>query len=278
MSQGTVELRDAKRIRELTSDFLTRNEHFLAGSRLDAPLNEHRHGGGALMYAFGADHPAIESYIGSQQLVAPGFTLPSGFAYWSATSNGGPYGTFDGSTRALYISDAPWQEAVGNTLLVWHWTYLNTLAATSTISSKYDFGINARSWVLFYQAATAFRWFTNATGLGAGDVTLNSSYTVAANTWYFTAGFYQPSTLMRIYVGAATDPALTIDSLVAGVPASLHNGAAPLGIGTIFNTAPTLVNSMDGRIGRGGARIATPVTNIDAFVNQLFAETQSKYQ
>jgi len=83
---------------------------------------------------------------------------------------------------------------------------------------------------------------------------------------------------MRIYVALATDTALTITSLVAGIPANLFNGTAPLAIGARFNVAPTLAEPWSGLIGIGGARINVPAANIDAHVSRLFALTQAFYQ
>jgi hypothetical protein len=284
MPQGTVAIRDAEKVREYTADFVTRKEHFLSGSRLGAPLNENRHGGGALMYALSADHPAIESYIGSQQLTAPGFTIPgAGFTRWAATTNGGPYVHLNGTTQALYIADATWQEATTNNLLVWHIVNLQSApspGASMAIASKFDTNAGNRSWSLQITNAAGtlnFEWLCNPTGLGPANVVVTSSIAASTNTWYYVAGFFQASTLQRIFVGATTTNVPTPDSLVAGIPATLHNGSAPLGIGARFNTAPTLNQPWNGYIGIGGARIAIPSTNINAHVNQLFAEAQTKY-
>jgi len=227
------------------------------------------------MYGFMADHAATESYYGSQQLTAPNI----GFSDWAATANGGPYVNLDGATEALYVTDAAWQEATTDTLFVWHWCNPASLAATIAIASKYDTNGNNCSWLLHYATTANFRWLTNAGGVPAGNITVTSTYAaVAIDTWYFVAGYFQASTLMRIWVGAATDDELTVDSLVVAVPANVFNGSAPLGIGTAFNNAPVLLFPWNGLIGGDAGRISVPAASINGYAARLFHLTRYFYR
>lgn len=271
------QIRNPENVRLLSSDFITRREFFLDGARLSsAVLATHAAGGGNLMYGWMADscqnHGRGYLTAWTELNVAP--------ADYAASTNGGPYVNFDGATEALYINDAAWQEAGTEELFVWHWCNPAAVAAVMAVASKFDANGNNRSWALVYSnAVPGFIFYTDATGLLGGLVAVQSTYGAATvDTWYFVAGYWQASTLQRVYVGAATDDTLTIDSLAVGVPASVFNGSAPLAIGTLFNAAPVLSNVWDGLIGVGGARLNVPATNINAYAQRLFALTQRIYR
>lgn len=236
--------------------------------------------GGALMYAWSADRIALDSYNGSQLMTL----VNIGRDDFGQTTNGGPYMNLDGSTEALYIADAPWQETLTYTMFVWHWARTTTLDSIQNISSKYDVNGNNCSWRLSYDDTDGLRFGCNATGNMADNVWVNSSHAVAVNTWYFVGGYFNPSTLMRVFVGSATDASLTATSLTVGIPASLYDGTAPLAIGTAFNSSPTLLYPWSGLIGIGGARInvgvgtATSYPEINAYAARLFHMTRWFYQ
>lgn len=268
--------RDERAVDSLRPDFITRNEYFLSGARLvEAVLAEHRAGGGNLMYGWLADSP--QNYGRGYLTAWTGVNI--GPDDYGATANGGPYVDFDGATEAWYILDAVWQEAGTEELFGFHWAMPASPIASGTMTSKLDANANNYSWqvALISGAPAVFRWLCNATGVPAASVTLSSTLPIIAGTWYFIAYYWQASTLMRLFVGAAADDALTVDSLTIGVPASLFNGTAPLAIGTAFNVAPTLWVPFKGRIGVGNARLNTPAANVDAYAAWLFAETRLKY-
>jgi len=238
--------------------------------------------GGAMLYGWLADRLALDTIIGSQQ--ATGVMV--WFDDFAAEVNGGPYVDLDGATECIYIADAAWQETgQEDSLFVWHWCNAASMAATATICSKYDTNGNNCSWRMIYnQPAGAFQFVANATGNPANDVPVSVTYTEAVDTWYFVAGFWKASTLLRAWVGAATDAALTVGSLAVGVPATLFDGTAPLCIGSSFNNAPTLLDPWNGLIGVGGARVDTPAgtaasyPEITAFASRLFHLTRFFYQ
>lgn len=197
-------------------------------------------------------------------------------ADYFATTYGGPYVNLDGATEYLSIADAAWQEGGADELFVWHWVNGQTLAgADRVICSKYNTAVN-QSWRLYWNnAAGAFRFSTSA--VGNADTEVTSTYAETTGTWYFVAGYFQPGTLMRICVGAATDTDLTIDSLAAGIPANLFNGNAALAIGCSY-AAGVAASWWNGFIGVGGAQFNVPATNINAYARRLFGLTQKIYQ
>jgi len=199
-------------------------------------------------------------------------------AEYFATVSGGPYVLLDGVNDHLFATDAAWQEPGANTFLVWAWCYATRFGATDMpIVSKYDTAA-LRSWMLYWRQATGtLSWLCNQTGAGgAADVVLDSAYAEADSIWYFVAGYFQPSTLMRIYVGASTDAALTITSLAAGVPASLFDGNVLFGIGVNFNAGAPLT-LWDGRTGILCGRCNVPAATIDSHVTRLFQITRRIY-
>lgn len=267
-----IQRQNEEQIKLLGTRLLPRREYLEYGTNLNAGYRQHLQGGGALIYDFGADRPAMPTFNGDTAATYAGLS----FSSFQATSRGGPYTIFDGQSSVIYYPDAAWQEAGTENLFVWHWCNTNTLAASQAISSKYDSNGNNASWALIYSnTSAAFRFVTNQTG--AANVGVNSTIAEAVDTWYFAAGFWQASTLQRIFVGAATDSSLTIDSLAVGVPASLFNGTAPLCIGSEFNAAPTLLNPWSGYIGVGGLRFAVPATNINGYASRIFHQTKYYY-
>jgi hypothetical protein len=277
----TIQKRNAQLVGNLTPDFTRRSDFDQNGSRLLSDVfATHREGGGPLIYGFDAQKPGIETYIGSLQWTTAGIT----FSSWEATTNGGPYGVFNGQSSVLYRNDASWQEVsdatlgTDETLLVWHWTYTNTLASTQAASSKWDNNGDNRSWLLQLSSTPDFKFRTSDLGTAASIVDVTSTTTPVADTWYFVAGYWQASTLLRIFVGLATDGSLQIDSNAASIPASLYDGSAPLAIGAAFNNAPALIIPWSGNIGPGTLRFGVPAAAINGYVSRLFHQTRWFYQ
>lgn len=245
---------------------------------LSAVMHQHRDGGGALIYDFGAQRPVIESYIGSQQLTALSVT----FENWEATDRGGPYVELDGTNDALYIADASWQEVsdgtlgTDETLFVWHWVNTDDETTTQAFSSKWDFNGDNRSWTIKGNGGAFWKIAVSGVGTSGGAITQASS-TQLATGWHFVAGYWQASTLLRIFVAAASDTSLQIDSNTTSIPASLYDGSAPLAIGTRFNSSPTLDIPWDGKVGRGQLRFGVPATDINDYVDRLFQSTKFFY-
>jgi len=161
-------------------------------------------------------------------------------------------------------------------LLVWGWCYATTYAGTATIAAKFDTTADWRSWRLWYQLGIAdFTFSVSATGLAGSAVDADSTYGgPVIDTWYFVAGYFEPSTTLNVYVGANTDASLVVDKVVAAVPAGAYNGGAALTIGAQGN--PSIY--WPGRIGIVGARVNVPSVAIDDHVNMLFQMTKERYE
>jgi len=261
-------------------DLLTRKEFYSDGARLaSAILATHR----AFDGTQGAGGNLIEGWLAdSRQVFGTGCVSVwtennMAFSNYEATTNGGPYATFDGTNEYLSIADAAWQEAGTEEIFTWRWCYSGDLGANGAIIAKHNTALNNRSWLLHYDNATnRFRWITNAGGGALGDVALAANIfgAPAINTWYFVAGYFQASTLMRIWVGRSIDDTLTLDSLAVGVPASVFNGNAALTVGA----TGTPGQYWKGNIGIGHTRFNVPATNINAYATRLFHLTRWFYQ
>lgn len=268
-----IQRQNEEQIKLLGARLLPRREYLEYGTNLNAGYRQHLEGGGALIYDFGADRPAMPTFNGDIAATYAGLT----FSSFQSTARGGPYTIFDGQSSVIYYPDATWQESGTENLFTWHWCNTNDNSTTQDICGKWDVNSN-RSWILELLGGGSFRLITNATGLAPVSVTISSTISVNNDTWYFVAGFWQASTLQRIFAGSASDQSLTVDSLAAGVSVSLYNGTAPLAIGSGFNNAPTLVNPWSGYIGIGALRFATPATNINGYASRIFHETKYYYQ
>lgn len=277
-----AQTRNDDRTRELAADFLRREEFYQDGARiLNAAQTLHRNGGGHLRWCWLAD----------SQYIPNGWGGGNSFDDWNvgesyaATANGGPYGMFNNGNW-LQKEHAAWQQVCyyqdDIPFLVWHWCIAEDLnpMGNHTITSKYQKLNDNRAWVLWWDAvAGAFQFVINDNGAAPNDVAVTSSYAETTGVWYFVAGYAIPGTLLRIYVGAADDTALTPDSVVAGVPGVIWEAAdAPLAIGCSFGNAGNTENFWDMFIGIGAARTNVPSAEIDMHVTRLFQATKWFYQ
>jgi hypothetical protein len=242
-----------------------------SGWQLVSSFDMHRHGGGRLMWQFDGQSVHVGSY---NTIWAETNILQEN--YESCEVGGGPYVRLNGTDEYLTIADAAWQETGGEEFLVWAWVYA-TSAQDGTIVSKWDANAgNLRSWRLLWDATPSLSLIVNQTGVGGAGVSVTSSETLVAETWYFCAGYYEPNSVMNVYVGANTDAALTKDTLAVGIPASTFDGAAALSIG-VMTAAAGLDNYWAGEIGIVQGRANVPVGDIDEHVNMLFQSTLPFY-
>ena len=269
--------RNAELVTNLVQDFPTRNEFYQSGARLsDVMMWLNRDGGGALMWAF--DGQSGAGYGGMSGAI---WTQFAAFDYskYAAMTHGGPYITLDGAADYLHIADQAWQESTTNNFLVWFWVYPTDIASGGTIAAKWDIlGVaNKRSWRLYLTTASVFGFQCNPTGGAGAGLALASTLALTVNTWYFVAGYLQPSTLQAIGVAAATDATLTYTSTATSVPNGVFNGTSALYLGVLMD-AGGLANYWDGRIGIGLARANVPATHIQGHMARLFQATKWFYQ
>jgi hypothetical protein len=258
-------------------EFVRRNEFHHDGARLaDVMAWANRGAGGALMWGFTAQSTQnLGAGGGSPYNVVGGID----FSNYSATANGGPYATLDGIGEYYWRSDASWQESGTLNFLVWFWTYSTDLTSGGMIAAKWDVfgGANDRSWRIYLTTNDVFGFDCNPTGLAAAELTVESTLALSANTWYFVAGFLQPSTLQSLGVAAADDTVLTYTAATTGVPNGVHDGASALYIGAMRD-AGAVSNFWAGRMGVGLARANVPATNIRSHAARIFSATRWFYQ
>lgn len=272
----------------LEADYTAWYDTYYGGSKLRGlqGMNRARDGiigaGGSVVYAWDAQSRQGFGNAAGQLFTSLGFN----YGVWGPTVWGGPYAGF--ATAALYMADATWQETTTYGFFVWHWCYTTTLAVGQTICGKWDTNGNHRSWRLWLnEPGGNFELSVDPLGTGVGTGTIQSTYaTLAPDTWYFIAGWFLPSTEMRIYVGAYGDDMLTVDSLAAAVPAQAFDGTAPLTIGSSWNNAGALtqLNPWVGMIGTGMQRAYTQggqaplYLGINAHATRLFQDSNGLYR
>ena len=267
----TKQKRNAELIANLKPDFTTRGEFYHAPARLnDALYWPTRFAGGFRKFTWQATNSSIETSSSDQNLT----NVNTAADDFGATDHGAPWIDLDGATEYVWHADAFWQEVFGYSFFIWTWVQPSAVVATYNIVSKYEAATDERSWFLAHTGA-GYRWTCNATGVVGGNVNLVSTYGASvAGTWYFVAAYFQPSTLMRIFVGNPTDTSLTIDSLGVGVPASCVNLTAPFVIGADGDFG----NFWPGKISNIGAWGNMPATYIDFHALTLFHNTRWFYQ
>jgi len=274
-----VQKRNPDAVGLLSADLLSADEFNYSGIHiLTIARSMHRDGGGRLMLGWLGDNGMLYTPGGS--VVMNEISVAD--ANYAATINGGPYVALDGANDFLILNDAAWQEPGANTFLVWTWFRFSAVMANFQICvGKYDGGVNC-SWMLYWHnVSQLFAFLTNQTGNFANNVIVQTTHTVAPNTWYFAAGYFQPSTLMRIYVGEPNDAALTIDSLAVGIPASCFNGVADLCIGGVWFGGIWPAGwpgwFWNGRLGLIHARTNVPAATVDSYVTRAFHLTRRLY-
>jgi hypothetical protein len=181
--------------------------------------------------------------------------------------------TLDGTNDYLTITDPAWGEMGAEECLVWCWCYVTDLTATRVALAKDTGAAGGREWSLVYNlGATDFRF--QVSGDGTAMTVVDTSLTEAINTWYFIVGYYQPSTLLRIYVGDADDATLTIDSNTTSIPASVATAGTPnLTIGAFSGGG----SPWPGRMAAAAMRANVPAANIDSMVDRVFQLTRRFY-
>lgn len=249
---------------------------FTETSSFGATLLPSQYGGGQLVDAFMAN--SLQNYGAGAAAGAHWSGTNIAAADYGVTANGAVYVDLDGSTEYISIADATWQEPASEEFFTWQWVRTTTVASTQTIKSKYLEAGDQRGWDLWFDSATGYFAFTaNAVGALVNDVSVTSTLTVAVDTWYFVAAYFEPSTLLRIFVGAPTAGSLTVTSVTASVPASIYNGTADLCIGAALSAAATPTAMWSGRISNGASWKNIANTYINNYANRIFKLTRRFY-
>lgn len=262
-------LADAQTLVPLTCDW------FIETSLRSALYLPNRYGGGRRRWAWDACSGIIDTcFTGATLLTEANIDNTD----YGVTTYGAPAVSLDGTTEYYTIADSAWQETGSGNFFVSCWARFDAFAGAMGIVSKVDTGSDLRSWMLYYTgAAGSFSWLVNSTGLAAANITVSSSVAEVVDTWYYIAGFYQPSTLIRIFVGAASDTSLTIDSNAVSVPASLFDGAAAFGIGCYHNTG-TATAFLDGYVSQASAWGNVAAANVNNFADRQFQLSRRFFQ
>jgi len=241
-------------------------------SLLDALYLSTLNGGGARAWVWDASSELIITSLGATAMTAT-LLVPGDF---DIASNGGPYMDFNGVSTTLSLADASMPNIGASNFLVWVWAKADTLAtANKTIVGKVNTYGDQRSWSIYYNVTTGKFGFSMS-GDGVTTYSVESSYSESTGVWYFLAGYHEATTQIRVYVGAAADADLTVDSNTTTIPTTIYDSTAAFTLGhRVTNT--TADQYFDGCIGVCGGWRGVPSTNIDACVGLLFDRTKPFY-
>uniref|UniRef100_A0A6M3KPI7 Putative lectin/glucanase superfamily protein n=1 Tax=viral metagenome TaxID=1070528 RepID=A0A6M3KPI7_9ZZZZ len=247
---------------------------WLIPSLLEAMHLTSKDGGGVRMFNWEAVWPLMLTWYGPATLL----TLATGPENYGVTSTGGPYCDFDSSVPDGYkVDDDYWQHPKDRTFLLWAWVNADDLSADRTVVSKWNIGNNNRNWALLYDdTAGGFAFRVNSTGLAAQDIQVASTYSESTGTWYFVAGWYDPSTRLSIYIGEASDSSLTVTHNTTSIPASIDEGIADFSLASSSSLSGA-EDIWDGKIGCMSAWLAAPSATITDFVELIFQRTKQFY-
>lgn len=151
----------------------------------------------------------------------------AGAPAFGVMTNGGMYGTFNGSTTYYYRADEAGLDITGNlTLMAW------VSCADSTeqvIASKAN--TNQISYQIHTTNDNYFQVLVSSNGATVTRATANMKYT--AGEWYFVAGVYEASTSLKIHWGPANSSSAAggLVTNTTSIPAAIHSGTAQFRIG-----------------------------------------------
>jgi len=148
----------------------------------------------------------------------------NGGVFSSTYNNNIAYMDFDGANDYLSRADEAGLDITG-ALCLGGWFWLDALATTRLLASKWNNVGNQRAYQMYWDSGTG-AFACNVSGDGVGNVGVNSAVSVSASTWYFVVMRYTPSIELAIFVNMikATN--------VTSIPASLFNSNQIFAIGT----------------------------------------------
>lgn len=171
-----------------------------------------------------------------------------------------PYAALDGATQFFSRADeAGLDLSAGFT--AGGWFYCDAVAA-QTVLSKYATAGNQRCWRIDLLATGAAQLAVSEDGI-ASVLIASAADAVAAETWTYLAGRFEPSVEMSIWVGAEKT------ARVAGVPASAFKVTAPFMVGGV-NAAASLA-------GRAALVWLSAAPLPDAVIKNVYHQTRAMF-
>ena len=248
---NTVQRRNAEMVDLLKADFAGRDEpNVAAGNALSTMLLLPELRG---LWAFGSVNESGQVLDHSGQ----GRTLSNTGAVARAAAGLVPYAVFSG---ANYLSRA--DEAgldITGALTFGGWFYATAIGVDQTVLSKWTFTTPQRAYRINILAGGQGNAYVSSDGTALTQVT--STAVLAAQTWYFMAGRFTPSTELAVFLN---DEKTTN---TVGIPAAIFNSSAAFMIGGV-NAAASLT-------GRAALCFACAAALSDAVVNNLYMQTRA---
>jgi len=144
-----------------------------------------------------------------------------------------PYAQFDkaGSAYAFHadsaafdiIGNESWTDSTSWGLTMGGWWQVNNLGVVSEVlMAKFLQAGNQKAYRLQVTSAGEILQFTLSDD-GSTNLSFGSTFAPTANTWFYAAVWWKPSSVMRIYYGLATDNDLVSEEKTSSVPATLHD-------------------------------------------------------
>lgn len=230
----TAQIRNAPNVALLAADFQARYEPQFAlaiteslhcqleGLRAYWPMGANTVVGGDVFakdVACGFDIELINAPLFSRYNLAP---------YMDFTAASSQYLEHVNNAQFQIIGNETYIANPGLTFGGWFWCDAHSMGARVGFISKYNEPGVLRCYVL-YKSATDFPMLRISTD-GATNVTVTHTTVMAVNTWYHVVGRYTPSAELAIFLNNVKI------TNVAGIPATLYNGAVSLLIGDILAT------------------------------------------
>jgi len=237
-----------------------------------------KYGGGVRRWAWDACSHRLNS--GSGWDILSGYstdaTTPSN---WKVNTWGAPYVEFNGTDMDLRCtSEQSWMDIGAYSYMVWVWVRADTLATTHrVILGKWDaIRVNRRSYLLYWDVTQGKLGFSISSN-GTDEIAAFSSISETTGVWYFIAGTYNPSTSVRIYVGAASSGSLTMTENTTGIPSSVYDSMSNLMWGGANESESYSTWFWDGQISVCAAYQACPASTAGDYLDLIFRQTKQFY-
>jgi len=196
------------------------------------------------------------------------------------SGQGQPNVIFNGTNEWFSINDvANWDilgtetsiTTAGRGLTMGAWVRFDaTASASEYVLSKRQEANTEISYALQRNSSGYANFLVSSDGAGTGSVSIGSSPdAIAATTWTFVCGRFEPSTEMKLWVNDTTY------STTTSIPASIYSGAADLFMAGRDDSATPGQDLLDGRIGM--AWICASMLD-DYYIYRFYEVTRYIYQ
>ncbi len=181
-----------------------------------------------------------------------------------------PYGILNGSSQFFNTADEAHFDITGALTIISIDYFDNTASAIEAMVSKNNVTGNERSYFMYRDSNGKAVMLVSSNG--TAETIATSTTVIASGNWVFTAGRYDPSTELAIFLGFQGGDEGVLEKVVntTSIPASINNSTAQFALGATQSGGPA--SHMAGR----KAMTFICATNLsDNFINMVYSQVRT---